>query len=55
MDKVKVEYRNVADLKPYKNNPRLNDGAMALEPLSVSYGVMLEAGTYSTSRRSAAR
>lgn len=28
MDKVKVEYRNVADLKPYKNNPRLNDGAV---------------------------
>ena len=28
MDKLKVEYRNVADLNPYENNPRLNDGAV---------------------------
>lgn len=28
MDKLKVEYRNVADLNPYANNPRLNDGAV---------------------------
>lgn len=28
MSKLKVEYRNVADLNPYENNPRLNDGAV---------------------------
>lgn len=28
MDKLKVEYRKVADLNPYANNPRLNDGAV---------------------------
>ena len=28
MGKLKVEYRNVADLAPYVNNPRLNDGAV---------------------------
>lgn len=28
MDKLKVEYRNIADLNPYENNPRLNDGAV---------------------------
>lgn len=28
MGKLKVEYRNVADLNPYENNPRLNDGAV---------------------------
>lgn len=28
MGKLKVEYRNVADLNPYVNNPRLNDGAV---------------------------
>lgn len=28
MGKLKVEYRNVADLNPYANNPRLNDGAV---------------------------
>lgn len=28
MDKLKVEYRNVADLNPYANNPRFNDGAV---------------------------
>lgn len=28
MDKLKVEYRKVADLNPYSNNPRLNDGAV---------------------------
>ena len=28
MNKLKVEYRNVADLNPYVNNPRLNDGAV---------------------------
>lgn len=28
MSKLKVEYRNVADLNPYGNNPRLNDGAV---------------------------
>lgn len=28
MEKVKVEYRNTADLLPYANNPRLNDGAV---------------------------
>ena len=28
MSKLKVEYRNVADLNPYANNPRLNDGAV---------------------------
>lgn len=27
-DKLKVEYRNVAGLIPYVNNPRLNDGAV---------------------------
>ena len=28
MGKLKVEYRNVADLNPYANNPRINDGAV---------------------------
>ena len=28
MSKLKVEYRNIADLNPYANNPRLNDGAV---------------------------
>lgn len=28
MGKLKVEYRNVAGLIPYVNNPRLNDGAV---------------------------
>lgn len=28
MSKLKVEYRNIADLNPYENNPRLNDGAV---------------------------
>ena len=28
MGKLKVEYRNVADLNPYVNKPRLNDGAV---------------------------
>lgn len=28
MEKVKIEYRNVSDLMPYANNPRLNDGAV---------------------------
>lgn len=28
MGKLKVEYRNVVDLNPYVNNPRLNDGAV---------------------------
>lgn len=28
MGKLKVEYRNVADLNPYANNPRFNDGAV---------------------------
>lgn len=28
MEKVKIEYRNTADLLPYANNPRLNDGAV---------------------------
>lgn len=28
MNKLKVEYRKVADLNPYANNPRLNDGAV---------------------------
>lgn len=28
MDKVKILYKNVADLLPYENNPRINDGAV---------------------------
>lgn len=28
MEKVKIEYRDTADLLPYANNPRLNDGAV---------------------------
>lgn len=28
MGNLKVEYRNVADLNPYANNPRINDGAV---------------------------
>lgn len=28
MRQLKVEYKNVADLNPYENNPRINDGAV---------------------------
>lgn len=35
MDKLKVEYRKVADLNPYANNPRLNDGAVGAVAASI--------------------
>lgn len=28
MDKLKIVYKKLDDLKPYENNPRLNDGAV---------------------------
>ena len=36
MDKVNVVYRNTADLLPYANNPRVNDGAVDAVAASIS-------------------
>ena len=36
MDKVSIVYRNVADLLPYANNPRVNDGAVDAVAASIS-------------------